>query len=96
MSKTITEETNVLEAKTVSKNFSIQSFKKEIFSEMTALEMVVVLNKMQEDLLCSQITDEDTHYRNEIVVLSRNLTKMILGIHKELQPNKIHVFELIC
>jgi hypothetical protein len=75
---------------------SINNLKSEVFADMTPLEMMIVLNKMQEDLLCSSITDEDTMYRNEIVVFSRAVTKMIIALKNNLNPKNISVIELIC
>ncbi len=85
----------VLEAKKSTK-VSIQNLKEEVFAHMTPLEMMLVLNKMQEDLLCSSITDEDTMYRNEIVVFSKAVTKMIIALKNNMNPKSIHVIELIC
>ena len=85
----------VLEAKK-STPFTLEILKSIIFDEMTPLEMLIVLNKTCEDLLCSSVTDEDAMYRNEIVVFQRNITKMILSIQKNRNPNQIHVMELIC
>ena len=76
----------VLEAKK-STPFTLEILKSIIFDEMTPLEMLIVLNKMCEDLLCSSVTDEDAMYRNEIVVFQRNITKMILSIQKNRNPN---------
>ncbi|UOX32430.1 hypothetical protein LXD69_10235 [Flavobacterium sediminilitoris] len=75
---------------------TLEIVKEQVFNEMTPLEMLLVLNKMSEDLLCSSITDEDTLYRNEIVVFQRNITKGILSIHKGLQPNSIHILQTVC
>ena len=75
---------------------SIQNLKEEVFADMTPLEMMLVLSRMQEDLLCSSITDEDTMYRNEIVIFSKAVTKMIIALKNNMNPKNVHVMELIC
>lgn len=81
------------EVKTAPLTLSV--LKEFLFNEMTPLEMLMVLNKMCEDLLCSDYA-EDTMYRNEIIVFQRNITKTILSVQKNLPPNNIHVLELMC
>lgn len=73
---------------------SLITFKEMVFQEMEAIEMLTVFNKMAEDLLCSDLT-EDTNYRNEITVLQRNITKAILGLHKGIAPDDIHVLQFV-
>ena len=89
------EQVEVLEAKKSTK-VSIQNLKEEVFAHMTPLEMMLVLSRMQEDLLCSSITDEDTMYRNEIVIFSKAVTKMIIALKNNMNPKNVHVMELIC
>lgn len=79
----------------VTAKVSIQNLREEVFLDMTPLEMLIVLNKMQEDLLCSDIS-EDTLYRNEIVYFSKAVTKMIIALKNNLNPKNINVIELIC
>ena len=94
MSKSTTTAEPTLQAKE-SAQVSINNLKAEVFLDLTAIEMLSVLNKMQEDLLCSPITDDDTLYRNEIIVFVRAVTKMIIALKNNLNPKNIHVAELI-
>lgn len=95
MQKTKNTAEPTLQAKE-SAQVSINNLKAEVFADLTPIEMLSVLNKMQEDLLCSSITDEDTMYRNEIVVFSRAVTKMVIALKNNMNPKSIHVIELIC
>ena len=74
--------------------FNFSAFKSEIFKDMTPVELLATVNQMQEDLLCSHIA-EDTQYRNEVIVATRLLTQMIIGIYKEMYPNRVNIAELI-
>lgn len=90
MTKSITEKP----AELLNPTFQFSQFKHEIFKDMTPVELLATVNQMQEDLLCSHIA-EDTQYRNEVIVATRLLTQMIVGIYKEMYPNRVNITELI-
>ena len=95
MSETITKEVTALEAKGVAQ-LSIESVKQSFFEHMTPLEMMLLMYRIEEDLMCSSITDEDTTYRGEIKVFFTSLGKLIVGLKKNTNPSEINFVELIC
>ena len=84
-----------LEAKGVAQ-LSIESVKQSFFEHMTPLEMMLLMYRIEEDLMCSSITDEDTTYRGEIKVFFTSLGKLIIGLKNNQNPNGINLIELIC
>lgn len=94
MSESITN-APTLEAKGV-KQLSIESVKQSFFEHMTPLEMMLLMYRIEEDLMCSSITDEDNTYRGKIKVFFTSLGKLIIGLKNNQNPNGINLVELIC
>lgn len=75
---------------------SLENVKESFFEHMTPLEMMLLIDKMKYDLLCSSLTDDDTMYRGEINVFFTSLGKLIIGLKNNKNPSKINLIELIC
>ena len=75
---------------------TIEVVKQSLFENMTPLEMMLLMYRIESDLLCSSITDDDTMYRNEIKLFFMTMTKNVIGLKNNTNPNAINIPELIC
>ena len=78
-----------------SSKFTIETLKDHLFKDLTPSEILFTLNKMKEDLITSNLTDDDAVYRSEILIVVSTFQNIVYGLCKDINPNEVDLLKII-